>query len=68
MALRVRSMGLKRTSIYNAFGNKCALFERVMAFYKQSVMARLFAEMDAAPDIREGIVRLLNSALDIHFD
>jgi hypothetical protein len=31
-------------------------------------MARLFAEMDAAPDIREGIVRLLNSALDIHFD
>ncbi|MGD8630011.1 MAG: TetR/AcrR family transcriptional regulator [Gammaproteobacteria bacterium] len=62
------AMGLKRTSIYNAFGNKRALFKRVMAFYKASVMARLFAEMDTAPDIREGVRRLLNSALDIHFD
>jgi TetR/AcrR family transcriptional repressor of nem operon len=62
------AMGLKRTSIYNAFGNKRALFEHVTAFYKESVMARLFSDMDAAPDIREGIRRLLNSALDIHFD
>jgi TetR/AcrR family transcriptional repressor of nem operon len=62
------AMGLKRTSIYNAFGNKRALFERVTAFYKESVMARLFADMDAAPNIRDGIRRLLNSALDIHFD
>jgi TetR/AcrR family transcriptional repressor of nem operon len=62
------AMGLKRTSIYNAFGNKRALFERVTAFYKESVMARLLSDMDAAPDIREGIRRLLNSALDIHFD
>ena len=62
------AMGLKRTSIYNSFGNKRALFARVTAFYKESVMARLFADMDAAPDIRDGIRRLLNSALDIHFD
>jgi TetR/AcrR family transcriptional repressor of nem operon len=62
------AMGLKRTSIYNAFGNKRALFERVTAFYKESVMARLISDMDAAPDIQEGIRRLLNSALDIHFN
>ncbi|HYQ70933.1 MAG TPA: TetR/AcrR family transcriptional regulator [Gammaproteobacteria bacterium] len=62
------AMGLGRTSIYNAFGNKRALFGRVMACYKDSVMAALIADMDAAPDIREGIRRLLNSALDIHFD
>jgi TetR/AcrR family transcriptional repressor of nem operon len=62
------AMGLKRTSIYNAFGNKRALFERVTALYKESVMAKLFAEMDAAPNIREGVRRLLGSALDIHFD
>lgn len=62
------AMGLGRTSIYNAFGNKRALFERVMVCYKESVMAALFADMDAAPDIREGVRRLLNSALDIHFD
>lgn len=60
--------GLKRTSIYHAFGNKRALFQRVMACYKDSVMAGLFAEMDAAPDIREGVRRLLRAALDIHFD
>jgi len=62
------AMGLKRTSIYNAFGNKRALFERVIACYKESVMAALFDEMDSAPDIREGVRRLLNGALKIHFD
>jgi TetR/AcrR family transcriptional repressor of nem operon len=62
------AMGLKRTSIYNAFGNKRAVFDRVMACYKESVMGALFAAMDGAPDIREGVRRLLNSALDIHFD
>ena len=63
-----QAMGLKRTSIYNAFGNKSALFEQVMSCYKESVMAALFAALDGAPDIREGVRRLLNGALDIHFD
>jgi len=63
-----QAMGLKRTSIYNAFGNKGALFERVMNRYKESVMAELFARLDSAPNIREGIRRMLNGALDIHFD
>ena len=63
-----QAMGLKRTSIYNTFGNKSAIFERVMSCYKESVMAALFAELDGAPDIREGVRRLLNGALDIHFD
>ncbi len=60
--------GLNRTSLYNAFGNKRAIFDRVMSCYKESVMSALFAELDGAPDIREGIRRLLNGALDIHFD
>jgi TetR/AcrR family transcriptional repressor of nem operon len=63
-----QAMGLKRTSIYNTFGNKSAIFERVMSCYKESVMAALFAELDSAPDIREGVRRMLNGALDIHFD
>ena len=60
--------GLNRTSIYNAFGNKRAIFERVMGCYKESVMSALFAELDGAPNIKEGIRRMLNGALDIHFD
>lgn len=63
-----QAMGLNRTSIYNTFGNKRAIFNRVMSCYKESVMASLFAELDNAPDIREGVRRLLNAALDIHFD
>jgi len=62
------AMGLNRTSIYNAFGNKRALFERVITCYKESIMAALFVEMDKAPDIRTGVRRLFDSALDIHFD
>ena len=63
-----QALGLNLTSIYNAFGNKGALFERVMTCYKESVMSALFAAMDSAPDIREGLRRLMNAALDIHFD
>ena len=63
-----QAMGLNRTSIYNAFGNKRAVFNRVMSCYKESVMASLFVELDSAPDIREGVRRMLNAALDIHFD
>ena len=63
-----RAMGLKRTSIYNAFGNKRRLFERIVACYKESVMAELVAAMDGAPDIREGVRRLLNGAIEMHFD
>ena len=62
------AMGLKRTSIYNAFGNKQQIFTQVVTCYKESVMSALFAAMDNAPNIREGISRLLNSALDIHFN
>lgn len=62
------AMGLTRTSIYNAFGNKRQLFERVLACYQESVLAALFVEMDGAPDIREGVRHLLNAVLAIHFD
>jgi TetR/AcrR family transcriptional repressor of nem operon len=63
-----QAMGLNRTSIYNAFGNKRALFNRVMLCYKESVMSVLFAELQNAPNIKEGVRRLLYGALDIHFD
>ena len=62
------AMGLNRTSIYNAFGNKRAIFDEVMICYKESVMSTLFAKLDSAPNVKEGIRRMLNGALDIHFD
>ena len=63
-----QATGLRRTSIYNAYGNKRALFERVLACYKESVMASLFNAMDSTPDIHEGIARLLDAALDVNYD
>ena len=63
-----KAMDLKRTSIYNTFGNKRSLFERVVSCYRESVMGALFDAMDRAPDVRSGIKRLLNAALDIHFN
>ncbi len=62
-----QAMGLNRTSIYNAFGNKRSLFERVLSCYKESVMGALFEVLDGAPDIRTGIRRMLKEALEIHF-
>ena len=63
-----QAMGLNRTSIYNAFGNKRAIFNRVLMCYKESVMSALFADLQNAPNIKEGVRRLLYGALDIHFD
>jgi TetR/AcrR family transcriptional repressor of nem operon len=63
-----QAMGLNRTSIYNAFGNKRAIFNRVMTCYKESVMSSLLAELDSTPNVREGVRRMLNAALNIHFD
>jgi len=63
-----QAMGLNRTSIYNAFGNKRAIFNSVMTCYKESVMSSLLAELDSTPNVREGVRRLLNGALNIHFD
>jgi len=63
-----QAMGLNRTSIYNAFGNKRAIFERVMACYKESVMSALFAELEKAPSVKQGVRRMLNGALDLHYD
>jgi len=62
-----QATGLRRTSLYNTFGNKRALFERVLACYKESIMASLFTAMDSTQDIREGTRRLLNATLDVNY-
>lgn len=51
------AMGLKRTSIYNAFGNKREIFQRVMACYKESVMAELFQACQIGRAYRIGDLR-----------
>ena len=60
--------GLNRTSLYNAFGNKRQVFERVVDRYKKSVLGELLESMDAAPTVKQGVLALLNTALNVHYD
>lgn len=59
---------LNRTSLYNAFGNKRQLFERVLGCYTENVLGSLFAELESAPTVKQGVRAFLNAALNLHYD
>ncbi|HKB06232.1 MAG TPA: TetR/AcrR family transcriptional regulator [Gemmataceae bacterium] len=56
------AMGINRPSLYAAFGNKAALFRRVLARYAEGP-ARYVQEALAAPSAREVVERLLRGAI-----
>lgn len=62
------AMGLSRTSIYNAYGNKRQLFNQVILHYQQTVLMNLLSSVGSEPDIRIAIEKLLSGVIDIHFD
>lgn len=51
--------GLTKTSLYNAFGNKEALFERSVDFYVEQGLAPLEAHMDVDKSMSENLSTLL---------
>ena len=59
---------LNRTSLYNAFGNKRALFERALGCYNERVLGELFALLESAPTVKQGISDLLHAVLENQFD
>jgi len=61
------SMGLSRTSIYNAFGNKRQLFNQAITHYHRTVLADLIETLDKAHTIQEGVKKFLNGIVDLHF-
>ena len=63
-----KATGLNRTSIYNAFGNKRSIFNKILVQFVECGRQRwqaLLAESDTA---REGIENLLNTVVDMHFE
>jgi AcrR family transcriptional regulator len=56
------AMGINRPSLYAAFGNKEALFERAVDRYMEKYKA-VTADVAAAPTAREAIRRLLDHAV-----
>lgn len=61
------STGLTRTSIYNAFGNKRQLFERVLAHYQQTVLSQLLEQLNSGKTVQDGVRDMMYAALNIHF-
>lgn len=62
-----QSTGLKRTSIYNSFGNKRSFFQKTLDLYGRQVEELLRSIMDEAPTCQEAMARWLAAVIDMHF-
>ena len=62
------SMGLKRTSIYNAFGNKRALFQLALNRYLSIVLSRFLSVLNEASTAKQAIQQVLTEVLNLHFN
>lgn len=56
----VRATGLKRGSLYNAFGDKEAMFEQAIARYEESVAKPILEALDQ-PDPQAGLIGYLEA-------
>lgn len=63
-----KATGLKRTSLYNAFGNKRSLFMKVLSTYSNNVQEMLTCTIHDAPDCRAMIKDWLNKVIDFQFN
>ena len=62
-------MGVKRTSIYNAFGNKRALFQQSLMHYMDVVlMSRFIHALEQSSTAREAIEAVLKEVIKLHFN
>ncbi len=59
--------GLKRTSIYNTFGNKRRIFQKTLALYRLQVEELLTTIMAEAPTCKEAMARWFAAVIDMHF-
>lgn len=63
-----RVMGLKPTSIYNAFGNKRDLFEEALKRYLHTVLAGFIDALTDAKTAQDALNRVLNEVIHLHFN
>ncbi len=62
-----KAMGLRRTSIYNAYGNKRKLFQSALEHYSNQVLAKLMDALNSNDNVQKGIKNLMRSALKVDF-
>jgi len=63
-----KNMGMNRTSIYNAFGNKRALFDASLKHYMAAELARYVDAIEQAPSLGAAVQGALDEAISLHFD
>lgn len=61
-------MGLKRSSIYNAFGNKRSLFKLTVERYSQLVLSNFLSVINEAETANEAIRNVLHEVIALHFN
>ncbi len=61
-------MGLKRTSIYNSFGNKRKLFRAVLGYYCEQVLVRFQVILQTAETSRQMVKDMLAEVINLNFD
>ena len=62
-------MGLTITSIYNAFGNKRALFEKALNHYTQNIILPVFLKsLNKTKSAKNALKATLDDVIDLHFN
>ena len=62
-----KAMGLRRTSIYNAYGNKRKLFQSALEHYSNQVLTKWMDALDSNDDVQKAIKNLMRGALELDF-
>lgn len=60
------TLGLSKPSLYNAFGDKTAFFERAVADYAEGARAQIIADFGGAANLVEAGRKLLLAAADVY--
>lgn len=61
-------MGLTITSIYNAFGNKRALFEKALNYYLQHILNKFIESLDNADSPENALKAVMMEVIHLHFN
>lgn len=61
----VTHMGISRSSLYDTFGDKRALFLAVLAYYEQEVISQLLAPLQRPGAPRQQIQQVFHQAIDM---
>lgn len=60
----IDGLGIARSSIYHAFGDKYNLYIKALELYQQEGICRITAMLHSAASVKEGIKALLNQVIE----